>query len=100
MTTRAAESALQVEMGDWHADPQSTGSEWRDSHDMERILHVLQNVSLAYKKIEIPCGRLVVLKAEGKTNEEIGVELGIPRGSVDYIWNQCKQRILYAFGEG
>lgn len=97
--SRISESAISVEVEDWYADSQSHGADWRDSHDMQRILDVLKNRSIAYKKKDIPCDRVIVLKAEGKTNEEIGAELGIPRGSVDYVWNQCRQQIILAFGK-
>lgn len=99
MASRNAEAMIPVEVEDWYAAPPSPESEWRDSHDIQRILDVLKNTSVAYKKKDIPCDRVILLKAEGKTNEEIGTELGIPRGSVDYIWNQCRQQIILSFGE-
>ncbi|MBN2325882.1 MAG: hypothetical protein JXR73_01920 [Candidatus Omnitrophica bacterium] len=99
MNTRIAESSVQVEVDEWHADPRSGADQWSDSHDMERILEALKNASIAYKKKDIPCSRLIALKAQGKTNEDIGVALGVPRGSVDYIWSQCKKQITLTFGE-
>jgi len=99
MASRSAESVIPVEIEDGYSAYQSPESEWRDNHDMQRILDVLKNASVAYKKKDIPCDRVILLKAEGKTNEEIGSELGIPRGSVDYIWNQCRQQIILSFGE-
>ena len=99
MASRIAEPVVEVEVEDWHADSKIDGFEWRDAHDMDRILQALKKTSVIYKKIEIPCDILVQLKSEGRTNEDIGQEVGIPRGSVDYVWNQCKQQILLSIGE-
>ncbi|MBI1388918.1 MAG: hypothetical protein GC154_10770 [bacterium] len=73
--------------------------DWREEHDLERILAVLRNVSITYKKQRIPCDRLARLKAEGGTNAEIGEALGVPRGTVDYLWNQCRNQIQLIFGD-
>jgi ribosomal protein L40E len=99
MASRIAEPVVEIEVEDWHADSKIDGFEWRDAHDMDRILQALKKNSVIYKKIEIPCDVLVQLKSEGRTNEDIGQEVGIPRGSVDYVWNQCKQQILLSIGE-
>ncbi len=72
---------------------------WVEQHDLNRILGVLKNISIAYKNKQFTCGRLVALKADGRTNEEIGMELDIPKGSVDYVWNQCRTQISRNFEE-
>ena len=68
----------------------SVAESWKDQHDLERIYRVLHRYVVTYKDRQIPCDKLARLKAEGKTNEEIGLILKIPRGSVDYVWNQCR----------
>lgn len=75
------------------------GDDWRSQHDMERILAVLKEITITYKNRAIPCDVLAGLKAEGKTNTEIGEALGVPRGSVDYLWNQCREQIHLIFGD-
>ncbi|MDX9753501.1 MAG: hypothetical protein RBU29_06040 [bacterium] len=68
--------------------------DWASQHDLERILHALRHITITYRGRQISCPQMVLLKTQGKTNEEIGQELGIPRGSVDYIWNQCRREVL------
>jgi|GEM_PF-2934151 len=99
LASRILEPLHDVEIDDQLFGGQSSTSEWQDQHDLERILRVLRKVSVTYKNRQIPCGRLMRLKSEGMTNEEIGRELNIPRGSVDYVWNQCRQEILLVMGE-
>lgn len=74
-------------------------SHWSDEHDFERILAVLAEVTITYKDRILTCDKLVRWKAEGLTNADIGDQLGIPRGTVDYLWNQCKQQIQLIFGD-
>lgn len=99
LASRILEPVYEVEMDDQLAAVRSGENSWQDRHDLERILRVLRKASITYKNRQIPCDRLMVLKSEGMTNEEIGRELDIPRGSVDYVWNQCRQEILLAMGE-
>lgn len=73
--------------------------EWRDEHDLERILAVLKSITITYKDQEIRCDQLARLKAEGKTNAEIGEILKAPRGTVDYLWGQCRKQITLIFGD-
>lgn len=73
--------------------------DWRDAHDLERILAVLKTITITYKDKEIRCDKLARLKAEGKTNAEIGEILQAPRGTVDYLWNQCRKQIALIFGD-
>ena len=73
--------------------------EWRDEHDLERILAVLKTITITYKDKEIRCDQLARLKAEGKTNAEIGEILKAPRGTVDYLWGQCRKQITLIFGD-
>jgi len=99
LAARLWEPIYQVEIEDRMADVEPKIADWQKCHDMERIRKTLSKESLAYKNREIAFDRLLSLKAEGITNEEIAVQLDIPRGSVDYVWNQCKQRIMQFFGE-
>lgn len=99
LASRILEPIYEVEMDDQLAGGTPAADTWRDQHDLERILRALRKVSVTYKNRQIPCDRLMVLKSEGMTNQEIGRELEIPRGSVDYVWNQCRQEILSAMGE-
>ncbi|MEW6234430.1 MAG: hypothetical protein AB1656_03495 [Candidatus Omnitrophota bacterium] len=99
LAARVWEPIYQVELEDRMADSEPEIKEWQRRHDMERIQRALRKESLAYKNREIAFDRLLSLKAEGITNEEIAIRLDIPRGSVDYVWNQCKQRIMQFFGE-
>jgi DNA-directed RNA polymerase specialized sigma24 family protein len=73
-------------------------TDWADQHDLERIMNALREVSIAYRGRQISCGKLVYLKSQGMTNEEIGAEINIPRGSVDYVLNQCWQEVAALFG--
>lgn len=84
---------------DLYGDIHSREQEWKREHDLDRIKSVLDKRTVTYRKRQIAYNQVLDLKAKGLTNEEIGVELGIPRGSVDYIWNQCRQEILNHFGE-
>ncbi len=72
---------------------------WRDGHDLERILAVLKTITITYKDKEIRCDEMARLKAEGKTNAEIGELINAPRGTVDYLWNQCRKQITLIFGD-
>lgn len=72
--------------------------DWREQHDLERILAALQEITITYKQKAISCEQLASLKAEGKTNAEIAETLDVPRGSVDYLWSQCKKQIQFIFG--
>ncbi len=92
-------SSIEVRIEDYIPDPRSTEQGWEKAHDMERILDVLQKYTITYKGRQVACDDLVRWKADGLTNEDIGNKLNIPRGSVDYVWNQCKKVILQTFGD-
>ncbi|MBD3268208.1 hypothetical protein GF373_16205 [bacterium] len=97
MATRLAQSHRDLEESELPLSVSPEQRDWASEHDLERILDALGKVTIAYRGREIRCDRLVLLKSRGKTNEEIGREIGVPRGSVDYIWNQCRQEILAYF---
>ena len=104
-TTAATESSPAILVKQIELDPdvldrlgEEDASTWQDDHDFNKILAALQNDTLSYKDRVISCDRLLILKAEGMTNEEIGLRLHVPRGTVDYLWNQCKSLVIRKFG--
>ena len=98
-STRTVESQREIheELDDTFATVMEDS--WKDTHDLERWYNLLRRIVLTHGGQPIPCDRLARLKAEGKTNEEIGKILRIPRGSVDYVWSQCRSHILRLLGK-
>ncbi len=94
LSSRTIESQTEIRGEEFFSDTSTAQQDWQNRHDLERILDSLRNVSVAYKNKDITCDRLVSLKAQGKTNEEIGQALEIPKGSVDYVWNQCRKKVI------
>lgn len=95
--SRVPQTMVEVPVEELHSDPSAEFQSWRDEHDLARIKAALSCICVTYRKRQIPCNEILDLKVQGLTNEEIGAELGIPRGSVDYIWNQCRNEILQQF---
>ncbi len=99
MASKVTEIQQEVEMADRSTGTAKPTATWESEHDFDRILNAVHKLSVAHKDRILSCEDLLKLKADGKTNEEIGQHLGIPRGSVDYVWNQCKKQILLTVGE-
>lgn len=70
---------------------------WADDRDFQTILRIMEPKTVRHKRRDISCGELLKLKAEGLTNAEIGEAVGVPRGTVDYLWNQCKEIVVKTF---
>ena len=94
MASRYIQNQREVDESELQLSISPKQRDWSMEHDFERIFNALRHITIAYRGRQIPCTDLVLLKSKGKTNEEIGSEIGIPRGSVDYIWNQCRNEVL------
>ncbi len=77
---------------------ESSSQNVQDEMDYRKLMDTMSMVYLTYKSRSIPCAELIRYKSEGLTNETIGNELNVPRGSVDYLWNQCKSLIQMQMG--
>jgi DNA-directed RNA polymerase subunit RPC12/RpoP len=98
MASRIIQTQREVDGSELHLSMAPAQTDWADQHDLERIMNALRDVSIAYRDRQISCSKLVYLKSQGMTNEEIGAEIKIPRGSVDYVLNQCWQEVAALFG--
>ncbi len=99
MSSRIREPMGEPKADDLYGERDYSNQDWQNQHDLKRIQEKLKDVVITYRKRAISCSRFLELKAQGLTNEEIGNELGVPRGSVDYIWNQCRNHIHRHFDE-
>lgn len=72
--------------------------QFQDEMDYQKLIDIMSQVFVTYKSRSIPCAVLIQYKSDGCTNEAIGKELDVPRGTVDYLWNQCKSQIQKQMG--
>lgn len=97
-TTRHYQAYQEVEPETLDRLADTTASHFQDDMDYQKLVDIMSRVYVTYKNRNIPCAELIRYKSDGCTNETIGKELNIPRGTVDYLWNQCKSQIQKQFG--
>lgn len=96
--TRHYQAYQEVEPESLERVSDTHASQFQDELDYQKLIDIMSRVFVTYKNRNIPCAVLIQYKSDGCTNEAIGKELNVPRGTVDYLWNQCKSQIQKQMG--
>lgn len=96
--TRHYQAYQEVEPESLERVSDTNAAKFQDEIDYQKLIVMMSQVFVTYKNRNIPCAVLMQYKSDGCTNEAIGKELNVPRGTVDYLWNQCKSHIQKQMG--